>query len=379
VAGLVIHNYRGNVGDNPFWQFVGMRNLYAQMQKHDHTQDAIYMQRALELAQRGRGAVSPNPMVGCVIVNQNRIIGEGWHKKFGGPHAEVHAVESVEDTALLPGSSVYVNLEPCSHHGKTPPCADLLIRSKVARVVVSNLDTNPLVAGTGIKRLREAGIEVITGIREKEGRVLNERFFTYYEKKRPFVILKWAQTADGFIARENYESKWISNEHSRQLVHQWRSVEDAILVGSRTALHDNPQLNVRDWEGRDPVRIVFDRFLRLPDSLKLFDGSQQTLCYNTLKHEEHTNLILVRIEEQGFLEQALHDMAHRNIQSIMVEGGAHTINELMKLNLWDEARVFVSSHTFGRGIAAPNVLGARVQTQKVFSDDLYIYRPWQKN
>jgi diaminohydroxyphosphoribosylaminopyrimidine deaminase/5-amino-6-(5-phosphoribosylamino)uracil reductase len=177
---------------------------------------------------------------------------------------------------------VYVNLEPCSHYGKTPPCADLLVEQKVKKVVVANLDTNPRVAGQGIKKLRAAGVEVITGIRDKEGQSLNKRFFTAIEKQRPYILLKWAETADGFMARENYDSKWISHELSRQLVHQWRTQEDAVLVGTRTAMHDNPQLNVRDWSGRNPVRIVLDRFLRLSDKLHLFDGRQKTLCYNVL-------------------------------------------------------------------------------------------------
>jgi len=210
------------------------------------TPDELFMQRALELAQLGIGYVSPNPRVGCVIVHENKIIGEGWHQKFGEVHAEVNAINSVNDQSLLKESIVYVNLEPCSHFGKTPPCVDLLIEHHVKKVVIGNLDINPLVQGQGIKKLKDAGIETITGVLEKEGHELNKRFFTFIEKQRPYIILKWAQTSDEFIAQKNFESKWISNEFSRQLVHRWRSEEDAVLVGTRTASHDNPSQTVRD-------------------------------------------------------------------------------------------------------------------------------------
>src|SRR5882672_8135505 len=206
------------------------------------TPDELFMQRALELAQLGIGYVSPNPRVGCVIVHENKIIGEGWHRKFGEAHAEVNAINSVKEQSLLKESTVYVNLEPCSHFGKTPPCVDLLIEHHVKKVVIGNLDINPLVQGQGIKKLKDAGIETLTGVLEKEGHELNKRFFTFIEKQRPYIILKWAQTSDEFIAQKNFESKWISNEFSRQLVHRWRSEEDALLVGTRTASHDNPSL-----------------------------------------------------------------------------------------------------------------------------------------
>ncbi|HEY5824526.1 MAG TPA: bifunctional diaminohydroxyphosphoribosylaminopyrimidine deaminase/5-amino-6-(5-phosphoribosylamino)uracil reductase RibD, partial [Cyclobacteriaceae bacterium] len=213
------------------------------------TSDELFIQRTFELAQIGIGQVSPNPRVGAVVAHDGKILGEGWHKKYGEAHAEVNAILSVKDHSLLKESTVYVNLEPCSHFGRTPPCADLLIRHQVKKVVICNVDPNPLVAGQGINKLRDAGIEVVAGVLEAEGRKLNKRFFTLIEKQRPYIILKWAQTADGFVARENYESKWISNDFSRQLVHQWRSEEDAILVGTKTAAHDNPQLDVRDWSG----------------------------------------------------------------------------------------------------------------------------------
>jgi len=345
------------------------------MKIHDHHTDEIFMKRAFELARLGKGYVSPNPLVGCVIVNNNLIIGEGWHKKYGESHAEVNAIQAVKDKSLLKESTIYVNLEPCSHFGKTPPCADLLIEHKVKKVMIANVDTNPLVGGEGIKKLRTAGIEVITGILEKEGRELNRRFFTSVEQQRPYIILKWAETSDGFIARENYDSKWISNEYSRQLVHKWRTEEDAVLVGTKTAFHDDPTLNVRDWTGRNPVRIVIDRFLRLSDKLNLFDQSQKTLCYNLLKHEEHENLSLIRVEEENFIVNLVADLTKQKIQSVIVEGGAATLQLFLDFRLWDEARVFISDRSFGKGIIGPKIHGNLISQESVFNDTLRVYHP----
>jgi diaminohydroxyphosphoribosylaminopyrimidine deaminase/5-amino-6-(5-phosphoribosylamino)uracil reductase len=330
--------------------------------------EEVFMLRALELAKLGQGSVSPNPMVGCVVVHDNIIIGEGWHRKFGEPHAEVNAINSVKDKSLIPSSVVYVNLEPCSHQGKTPPCADLLVAHHAKKVVIANLDTNPLVAGKGIRKLKDNQIDVVTGVLQQEGHELNKRFFKFISAKRPFVLLKWAETADGFVARENYESKWITNEHSRQLVHRWRSEEDAVLVGTQTAKHDDPRLNVRDWSGRDPVRVVIDRFLKLSDQLHLFDRSQPTLCYNVLKHEEQKNLAMIRLGEINFLEDMLEDLFQRGIQSVMVEGGAETLRNFIDSGLWDEARVFRSSTTFNKGIPGPE-LKARLVSEVVIKED----------
>lgn len=338
------------------------------------TSDELYMQRAIELAKLGKGNVNPNPLVGCVIVCGDKIIGEGWHQVYGEAHAEVNAIHSVKDKNLLKQSTVYVNLEPCSHTGKTPPCADLLIQSSVKKVVISNKDSNPLVAGKGIKKLQEAGIEVIAGVLEKQGRELNQRFFTFIESERPYIILKWAQTADGFIARENYESRWISNEFSRQLVHRWRSEEDAVLIGTKTAAHDNPHLNVRDWSGRNPIRIVIDRFLRLPKTIHLFDKSQKTICYNLLKHEEHDNLIYILLNEADFLDQLIKDLFKRKIQSLIIEGGALTLNLFIQSGMWDEARVFSSTRSFGSGIEAPLLKGNLIAEEFISDDTLKIYR-----
>ena len=338
--------------------------------KHVH-----FMRRALELATLGSGHVSPNPLVGCVVVCGEKILGEGWHKILGGPHAEVHALQSVADPSRLKESTVYVNLEPCSHQGRTPPCADLLIQHQVKKVVVANLDPNPKVNGEGIKKLRSAGIEVVTGIMAEEGRRLNKRFFTFMEKQRPFFVLKWAATADGFMAQSNGDSKWISHARSRQLVHKWRSEEDGVLVGMKTAFHDNPRLTVRDWSGRNPVRIVIDRFLKLHDSLSLFDQSTLTLCYNVLKHEERDNLIYLRKDEEGFMEQVVADLYQRQIQSVMVEGGSITLQHFIDLRLWDEVREFVSRRTFGQGLKAPVFQGLSISREILDGDVLTIYHP----
>jgi diaminohydroxyphosphoribosylaminopyrimidine deaminase/5-amino-6-(5-phosphoribosylamino)uracil reductase len=340
------------------------------------TPDELLMTRALELAGLGVGHVSPNPRVGCVIWKDGSIIGEGWHHKYGEAHAEVNAINSISDKSLIEGSTVYVNLEPCSHVGKTPPCTDALIKLKVKRVVIANVDSNPLVAGNGVKKLREAGVEVLTGVCEKEGRNVNKRFFTYHEKQRPYIILKWAQTSDGFIARSNYESKWISDELSRQLVHKWRSEEDAVLVGAKTAAHDNPQLTVREWSGRNPIRLVIDRFLRLSDRLNLYDGSVKTFCFNLIKHEEHPNLTLVRLDEEDFLKHMLKYLFDHKIQSVIIEGGSLTLSLFLQAGLWDEARVFISRRTFQHGISAPFINGKLVSSERIAADELLIYHPF---
>lgn len=328
------------------------------------------MLRALELAKNGLGAVSPNPMVGCVIVHQDKIIGEGWHKQFGGPHAEVNAVESVKDKSLLTEATVYVTLEPCSYHGKTPACSDLLIRSKVKHVVVASLDPNPKVSGNGIKALKEAGIEVITGVCQDESIALNKRFFVNQKHNRPYVLLKWAQTKDGFLARTNYDSKWISGELSRQRVHQWRSEEDAILVGKNTVIHDDPSLTVRDWDGRNPVRIVLDRNLELSTSYKVFDGQVKTLFYNSIKSSKQNNFENIKIEDSEFLTGILKDMFSRDLGSVLVEGGSKVLQSFIESGLWDEARVFTSDQEFGEGIKAPELDTEPITTERVGKDEL---------
>ena len=335
-------------------------------------QDELYMRRAIELAELGSGYVSPNPMVGCVIVHQNKIIGEGYHQVYGGPHAEPNAIQAVEDPSLLSESTVYVSLEPCAHWGKTPPCANLLVDKKVKKVVIGAVDSNPLVGGKGIQILKDAGIEVISGILEKEVREQNKRFFTFMEKERPYVILKWAQTWDGFVARENFDSKWISNSYSRQIVHKWRSEEDAILVGTSTAKYDNPRLNVRDWEGRNPVRIVLDRNLSLDEGLYLFDRSQHTLCYNQVRSEKSENLEWVKLTDGFGVEEILEDLYQRKIQSLIVEGGAKVLKSFIEKELWDEARVFTGQIQFGKGIPAPLIKGKVLAESEIMGDRLVV-------
>lgn len=343
------------------------------MINHDHQTDEQFMLRALELAQAGRGFVSPNPMVGSVIVCDGEIIGEGWHKQYGGPHAEVNAVNAVADKKLLAESTVYVNLEPCSHVGKTPPCADMLVAHRVKRVVIANRDTNPLVSGRGISKLEESGIAVTTGILEREGRDINKRFFTAMEQRRPYIILKWAQTADGFLAREGGNSKWISNEFSRQLVHKWRTEEDAILVGAGTVQQDNPRLNVRDWTGRNPVRVVIDRSLTLKGDFHIFDGTQRTILYNTQQDDASNRHTTIRLRQETFLRDLLSDLLERKIQSIIVEGGLKILEAFIVAGFWDEARVFTSVERFQKGIPAPALRGNLVKREMIMNDMLEYY------
>lgn len=332
-----------------------------------------FMRRALELAENGRGNVSPNPMVGCVIVYEDRIIGEGYHEIYGGPHAEVNAVDSVENQELLKTSTVYVTLEPCAHWGKTPPCANLLVEKQVKNVVIAAVDSNPLVGGKGIEILRNAGIQVEAGLLEKEARWHNRRFFTQIEKNRPYVILKWAQTYDGFVARNDFTSQWISGPQSRQLVHKWRAEEDAILVGKNTALYDNPSLTVRDWVGKNPLRIVLDSRLELSESLNLFDGTAPTICFNSIKSETLENLDFVNLGDNFSISAILKDLQKRKIQSLIVEGGSSVLSQFIQSGLWDEARVFTGKAKFGAGIPAPKLNQNPTETLHIREDLLTVY------
>lgn len=336
--------------------------------------DKLFISRTLELAEQGRGNVSPNPLVGCVIVKDNKIIGEGFHEKYGEAHAEVNAINAVENKEDLRDATLYVNLEPCSHYGKTPPCADLIIQYPFKKVVVCNHDPNPLVAGKGLEKIRAAGIEVLTGVLEEEGRDFNRRFFTFMEKKRPYIILKWAETMDGFIAKEDFSSKWISNDLTRKLVHKWRSEEDAIIVGTNTAIYDNPRLNVRDWQGRDPLRIYMDKNLNLPENSFLIDGSQPTLCYNALKAEVLPNLEYVKTDNPDLLDFIIKDLYTRRIQSVIIEGGGKLLSEVIQKGVWDEIRMSKSPVEFEKGIKAPTFTGDLISTQRIEEDELFVYR-----
>ncbi|MCX6215473.1 bifunctional diaminohydroxyphosphoribosylaminopyrimidine deaminase/5-amino-6-(5-phosphoribosylamino)uracil reductase RibD [Spirosoma sp.] len=341
--------------------------------------DERFMRRALELATLGRGHVSPNPMVGCVITHgsgsQERIIGEGWHKRYGDWHAEVNAVNAVlpEHQQLLSEATVYVTLEPCSHWGKTPPCADLLIERRVRRVVCCNDDPNPLVSGQGFAKLRAAGIQVETGVLAEDGRLLNARFFTFFEQKRPYILLKWAETIDGFIAGAGGQPVKISGDLAHRLVHRWRGEEDAILVGANTARLDNPRLNTRLWKGKDPIRVVLDRKLTLAPNLNLFDGTQSTLVYHASQTDALPDLPNVQYVFAESLHQVMSDLYQRKLQSILVEGGAIVLNAFMEAGLWDEMRVFRSRKMLGNGVKAPTVRGIIHSREKVGDDELTSY------
>lgn len=332
-----------------------------------------FMQRALELAELGLGSVSHNPMVGCVIVHDGKIIGEGYYQKFGGPHAEVNAINAVFDQSLLSESTAYVTLEPCSIFAKTPPCADLLIEKKVKKIVIACLDPNSSINGKGVTKLKQAGIEVEVGLLQEEAADLNKRFFTFHKRKRPYVILKWAQTADAFVARENFDSKWISNQYSRQLVHKWRTEEDAILIGKNTAIYDNPLLTAREWKGKNPTRVLLDSQLQINSSCNLFNDEAKTLILNEVEQKEdgsNTWIKLEKVEPEGILQS----LYKEDIQSVIVEGGAAVLNSFIASNCWDEARVFVGGSTFEKGIEAPKVTGALIHQENILGDDLKIYR-----
>lgn len=337
------------------------------------TVDEKYMHRALQLAENGRGNVSPNPMVGCVIVHQGVIIGEGYHAKYGEAHAEVNAIKSVKNQDLLTKSTIYVTLEPCAHFGKTPPCADLLIEKNVSRVVIGVKDPNPKVAGLGINKIKSAGIDTSIGVCESESRLLNCRFFTNQIKKRSYIILKWAETADGFIARENFDSKWISNEWSRQLVHKWRTEEDSILVGKNTALHDNPELTARQWKGKNPIRILIDPELSIPSHFHLFDQQVKTLIYNKKSNKIDRNNEWIMFEDENLEDQILNDLYKRTVSSLIIEGGSKTMQSFINKNFWDEARVFTSSTKINNGIQAPKLTIDSNTTLDIMNDKLKIY------
>jgi len=347
--------------------------------------DAYFMQRALDLAVLGLGEVSPNPMVGCVIVHKEKIIGEGWHEKYGQSHAEVNAIESVKSKDLISKSVIYVSLEPCSYYGKTPACTDLLLRYKPKKVIIACEDPNPKVSGKGIKILKENAIEVQTGVLQDRAMALNKRFFVSNTKQHPYIILKWAQTKDKFIAHTNFDSKWISNAHSRQLVHKWRTEEDAILVGRNTVEYDNPQLTVRDWQGANPVRVILDPGLSLEPSSKVFRGQEKVFVFNLLENSRVKNIIRLKINKDNFLTDLLNELYHQHIGSVIIEGGAKTIDSFIAAGCWDEARIFTSENSFGSGIAAPALIFDKFDEQTIIGDHLQItYNPkseklWQKN
>ncbi|HRH63591.1 MAG TPA: bifunctional diaminohydroxyphosphoribosylaminopyrimidine deaminase/5-amino-6-(5-phosphoribosylamino)uracil reductase RibD [Bacteroidia bacterium] len=336
---------------------------------------AEYMHRCIEIATNGIGKVSPNPMVGAVIVHNAKIIGEGFHQGFGLAHGEVNAIESVKNKSLLSESTLYVSLEPCNHFGKTPPCTELIVKHRIPKVVIGSLDSNPLVAGKGIKFLNESGIKVVSGILEKECRELNKRFYQFYENKLPYIILKWAQSMDGIIGQHQRPNLSISNELSRLLVHKWRSEESSIMVGTTTALLDNPTLNVRDVSGKNPLRIVLDKDLKLPSSLHLLDGTIPTLVFTYKKNKSTKNLEYIQFPKQvDELQFVLSTLYERKVLSVLIEGGTKLLQSFIKQNLWHEARIFTSNKVLGNGIVAPTLNGNITSTMQLKNDTLVVIK-----
>lgn len=339
--------------------------------------DELLINRCLQLAKLSEGLVSPNPMVGAVLVNDNKIISEGYHKAYGLPHAEYNAINNVKDKALLKGSILYVNLEPCCHYGKTPPCTDLILKSGIKKVVICNTDPNPKVAGTGIRILKEAGVDVVVGVLKEKGLELNKRFFTFHNKKRPYIILKWAQTLDGFMDIERRASKvekyWITNEVLRVWAHKQRAENDCILVGKTTIINDNPQLNVRYFKGNNPIRIAIDKDLTIPKDRFFFDGQQKTIIFNSKYDLIDGNTTFVKLNfETQVLEQIIHYIYSINKNSLIVEGGLYTLESFINSNLWDEANVLVGDKCFKNGLPSPKHLLNDKEVTKTYYDSNWI-------
>ncbi len=316
------------------------------------------MRRCFELARKGLGFTRTNPLVGSVIVYNDRIIGEGYHHEFGGPHAEVNAIRSVKDQSLLPQSTLYCSLEPCAHYGKTPPCSMLIQQKGIRRVVISNKDPFPSVNGLGVSQMEQAGVTVDTGCLEEEGYQLNRRFFHFHQKRRPYIILKWAQTQDGFIdvirdPGDPIGTTWITGEVSRTLVHKWRSEEASIMIGTNTVITDNPMLNVRRWTGDQPVRITLDRKGRISHDSKILDGSQDTIVFTGVPGKYSGRTRSIYVDPSYDLESLMEELYDQHIVSVFVEGGAKLLESFLESGLWDEARVFTGKMCFGQGVKAP--------------------------
>jgi diaminohydroxyphosphoribosylaminopyrimidine deaminase/5-amino-6-(5-phosphoribosylamino)uracil reductase len=358
-------------------------NFTAYYMNHQH-----YMLRCLELAQNGLRAAMPNPSVGAVLVHNGRIIGEGHTSPYGGPHGEVNCINSVtdEDRSLIPQATLYVSLEPCSHYGKTPPCCDLIIKQGIKNIVIGTADPHEKVAGNGIRKLEEAGKDVIVGVLEKECRESNQRFFTFHEKKRPYIILKWAESADGFLSPSARTSKsdddistkkpvWITGQYSRQLVHKWRSEEMAILAGTQTVLDDNPSLDVRDWTGPDPVRVILDRTGKIPDAYSVKNAKIKTIILTEKANLSNLdNLIYEKVLFDEQLPWAIMNVLYRhNLLSVIIEGGRQTLQTFIDAGLWDEARVFKGAAIFTTGTPVPVLNAAPVKRNTIGEDELLIY------
>ena len=333
----------------------------------------------MQIAKNGIGTTRPNPSVGAVIVYQNKIIGEGFTSPHGENHAEVNAINAVENKSLLKEATIFVTLEPCSHFGKTPPCADLIVKHQLKQVVIGCLDSNSLVAGKGVSHLENAGINVIVGVLETECRMHHKRFFKVQENKRPYIILKWAETKDGFVApisKNEIKPIFISNTYSQQLVHKLRSAEHAILVGTKTVLADNPKLNIRSWSGENPIRVVLDNTLRIPKNSNIFDGSTKTIIITSAKDKNivsSKNLIFEEIDfSKNIAKQVCEVLSKYQIQSLIVEGGTQTLQTFIDEKLWDEAMVFVGNTSFVKGVKSP-IITKEFKEEFIESDVLKRY------
>jgi diaminohydroxyphosphoribosylaminopyrimidine deaminase / 5-amino-6-(5-phosphoribosylamino)uracil reductase len=337
------------------------------------------MHRCLQLAKLGAGNVAPNPMVGAVLVYNGRIIGEGYHHQYGEAHAEVNCIASVneDEKRLISTSTMYVSLEPCAHYGKTPPCADLIIKNNIKKVVIGCTDPFKEVNGKGIEKLQAAGIEVIQNVLENDCRELNKRFFTFHTQHRPYVILKWAQTLNGKIASESSDRLFITNELTNRLVHKWRSEEAAILVGTNTALMDDPELTTRLWAGNNPVRLVVDMDLSLSRSLKIFNRKARTIVFNNLIHEEREDLLFYQVtEDVNLIHQIVNGLHKLKIQSVIVEGGARMLQSFIDEQLWDEARIITNKELIiEKGLDAPKLFSfSKIDEQKIFNDQIDFFK-----
>ncbi len=334
----------------------------------------IYMQRCIQLAKLAKGYTYPNPLVGSVIVHNNKIIGEGYHQKAGEPHAEINAINSVKNPELLKDSTIYVSLEPCSHFGKTPPCANKLVEIGFKKVVIGILDSHEKVNGKGKKTIEEAGIEVVSDILEKECQELNKRFFTFHQKKRPFIILKWAESGDGFLDK-NFQPTQIGNPLTKQFVHQLRSEEYAILVGTNTALTDNPSLTTREIVGRNPVRILIDFELKVPQNFNLYNNEAETLVFNSVKNLDEGNIKFIKIEKENFLENLMQKLYEHQIQSVIIEGGRFTLQQFIDANLWDEAIIIKNKNlVLENGTKAPEFNFQLIDIQNFDDNKIEFYK-----
>lgn len=337
--------------------------------------DVAYMLRCISLAELGAGNVSPNPMVGCIIVQNDTIVGEGFHAQYGGPHAEVNAIQNAISRGFdtFENATMYVSLEPCAHHGKTPPCADMIIERSFKKVVIASRDPNPLVAGKGIEKMQAAGIEVVENICDGENRMLNAVFFTFYQKKRPYITLKWAQSRDGFIAKANYVQVKLSNEFSDIYVHKMRAEHMAILIGGRTAVNDNPQLNVRLWNGKSPLRIVLDTKGTVPKNLHIVDNTIPTLIFNPLVEGKSGNTEFIKCIGKDNIKQVLKYLYQNNISSLLVEGGARTISNFIAGDDWDAIHIIETPHVIGKGIPAPVRPEMASISEQIFDNTIVSY------